>query len=808
MERKEDLCGLERHVKMAVEQCISMRDSYASLLEQIFQRDEYADYDAPEAVDGVTSLHNLFTSLGQLGKAAERTRHDQALLQSLHFRNLETRHNKIESAHGTTFERIFESPFPFKDGHKKSGFKDWFETGNGLFWIYGKPGSGKSSLMKFISDRATTSEHLRVWAGTKGLSTAKFFFWNSGSALQKSQEGLLRALLFEILRQCPDVMVTAHELAERKGDSSYDDMAWTVEKLLRIYTEVVGGNLDRKFCIFIDGIDEFQAQTGADQDLLHRLRRLNYSSDIKLCVSSRPWTTSDDEFREDGLDQLKLDDLTRGDIRRYVNGKLQAHPQFLMLTAVGADPSRLVDSVTERAQGAFLWVLLAVRTLLEGLTYQDSFSTLQRRLEKFPPDLDAFFQHILDTVDPIYRRHTARCFTLATTTDEPLPAMMYSFLDELGDDPGFAFTAEHINMQTETIADRQNQLRQRLKERTCGLLEVKNWQDCKRAPESIVMNSFYTFKVDFLHRTVRDFLASSHETSVYFKKILGDEDVSFTACHAVLAEMKTAPFNKDDRDRFMELIERLFFFASTVTSTPPDSVQKVLDEAEKVYQASTHRYGWAQNPTLLLGLAAQVGLVPYVTKVLTDNPGLLRRPNVHPHRPLLHYALHIHNPRYDYQVSLPCLALLLDHGADPNGVDGHAGMWGNSVWSVFLADILQRAWKPEQGHLYDTIKLLLEHGAEWEAPTPSGDVLACDVIELMLTPPVATQLITRVKAVLENRETTGGGGAVEAPSKGGDSDVPRAVRHEKPEKEASNKGFRFLLGRKLGGASRRGSSEP
>lgn len=45
-------------------------------------------------------------------------------------------------------------------------FAAWLRDGDGIFYISGKLGSGKSTLMKYLSDHTRTKEHLREWAGT------------------------------------------------------------------------------------------------------------------------------------------------------------------------------------------------------------------------------------------------------------------------------------------------------------------------------------------------------------------------------------------------------------------------------------------------------------------------------------------------------------------------------------------------------------------------------------------------------------------------------------------------------------------
>ncbi|KAI1273204.1 hypothetical protein F5Y07DRAFT_391479 [Xylaria sp. FL0933] len=165
---------------------------------------------------------------------------NQEYLESLYFSKIKARQRKIESAHSKTFGWIFRPSVP--DGSKQISFYQWLSEGNGTFWIQGKAGSGKSTLMKFICGHRTTVELLRVWAGSKRLITAKFFFWNAGTALQKSREGLLRSLLFEILRKCPELIPRVSEGNQkipfrRRGPYSQtdDDELWSQEELMDAY---------------------------------------------------------------------------------------------------------------------------------------------------------------------------------------------------------------------------------------------------------------------------------------------------------------------------------------------------------------------------------------------------------------------------------------------------------------------------------------------------------------------------------------------------------------------------------------------
>ena len=90
--------------------------------------------------------------------------------------------------------------------HPWDDFASWLKSGHGVYWINGKAGSGKSTVMKHICDHSRKLELLREWSTNRRLLTPTFFFWNAGSRLQKSIDGLLRSLLYQMLKGCHDLV--------------------------------------------------------------------------------------------------------------------------------------------------------------------------------------------------------------------------------------------------------------------------------------------------------------------------------------------------------------------------------------------------------------------------------------------------------------------------------------------------------------------------------------------------------------------------------------------------------------------------
>lgn len=105
---------------------------------------------------------------------------------------MDDRHEQIEEAHKLSFEWIYRPGI----------FLQWLEHGRGVFWVNGKAGAGKSTLMKFLFHDPRTRRHLGVEPSLAASVFAGFFFHDRGTTLQKSQIGLLKSVLHQIIGQC------------------------------------------------------------------------------------------------------------------------------------------------------------------------------------------------------------------------------------------------------------------------------------------------------------------------------------------------------------------------------------------------------------------------------------------------------------------------------------------------------------------------------------------------------------------------------------------------------------------------------
>ncbi|KAM0250516.1 hypothetical protein ACHAQJ_008607 [Trichoderma viride] len=128
--------------------------------------------------------------------------HDDPSQDSIRAPERDDRLAQIDERAGYSFEWGFNDP--------SIGLIDWLQKGDGIFWISGRPGSGKSTFMKFLHNDNRTSRLLRGWRRMSEHVQANFFFHYRGNLIQKSFEGLLRGILSQILEQAPKIFSIIH----------------------------------------------------------------------------------------------------------------------------------------------------------------------------------------------------------------------------------------------------------------------------------------------------------------------------------------------------------------------------------------------------------------------------------------------------------------------------------------------------------------------------------------------------------------------------------------------------------------------
>lgn len=288
----------------------NVADEVSLIRANLVKQDGYSLRRAPRPEE----VETLTNKVSALSLSKRKFAAEEAILAGLDFEQRSHRHEAIPAAYQDTFQWILKPPLAGEPS-THAGFRSWLETGDGLFWISGKPGSGKSTLVKFIQSSQLTTQCLSNWAGAKRVVTTGFYFWSAGSAIQKTREGLLRSLLYGILRQAPELIpqvCVSHWQTVQSSVPGAKERRWTMADLEgALHRLSTMGELPAKFCIFVDGVDEYEGDSIA---LARELVSLSAVKDIKLCVSSRPWNVFQVSFGADPLRKLFIHDLTRKDM--------------------------------------------------------------------------------------------------------------------------------------------------------------------------------------------------------------------------------------------------------------------------------------------------------------------------------------------------------------------------------------------------------------------------------------------------------------------------------------------------------------
>lgn len=681
------------------------------------------------------------------------------ILDCLYFRQITDRVEEVAPAHRRTFEWIFRDPVPIQKPW--SDFKRWLTQGQGCYWIGGKAGSGKSTLMKYIHGDERTKIALRTWAGERELVTASFFFWNLGSELQRSHKGLLRSLLFDILAQRPYLIPTTlpglcrtalADSTAQLSEPSFAELNKAFFNLLEQHSNLL------RICLFIDGIDEYD---GDHADLIEVLVSLSSSTAIKIILSSRPIPACVEAFSK--YASLRLQDLTYDDIHFYVEDKLGRHPNMERLKSRSPTAAiLLVSEICSKASGVFLWVKLVVRSLLQGFCNHDRISDLRRRLEELPTDLAKLYEHMLESMIPLYRQQASQLFQIVMAhldadTEQPLTLLQLSYAEE---DPTEAITIPMHHPEQKEEDFRCDEIEMHLRSRCCGLIEV---QDRHTSEQRSSLSTIPC--VGFLHRTVVEFLRLDSNWTGIVNLTNGtsfNPMISLLSSCLYLLKTGRQPTLRRESKQLWSFCRNFLLFARLAEQTIKKPQTAFLDEFDNTMTMSwkmvdmhgddpwTVHAGFEES---FMVLATKCGLVLYVSEKLDQSPTLARGnsgsfllgytlsrlklpdrrdpPKLTQQRLAKKETFEL-NPLLPASVYVALFQIFLQHGADPNHeAEAIASPTAcvNSPWTQALhiahsavyyqhSKALNEFGPGSDGEAFATIiRLLVIHGADPNAYT-------------------------------------------------------------------------------------------
>lgn len=693
---------------------------------------------------------SMKSKLLELIDQSNKTQKKNRILRTLEFEQMRRRKAQIQPSFPKTFDWAHHVPEADDEGVRriKACFRDWLSGEDGVFWVAGKPGSGKSTFMKFLGEagKEHTERALKKWGGPARVLTAYYFFWIEGMPFQRSREGMLRSLLFDILRQAPGLIPSALPSQWDADDHDYhpSEELWDLGELTQAFKNIVSQKEEPvKVCLFVDGLDEFDARNPSVglKDLLNLTRDLGGFSGMKLCMSSRMWQEFEDHFHHNPW-KLHLHDLTKKDVEWLIRERMCENERFRRLRE--EDPlgcEELFAGIASRAKGVILWVVLVVRQLLTEVDKAGEMDDLRKELQRIPPELKDYFRLMLERIE--HKSEAARVLRVTSEAVEPLSMLAFHFLEKEWDNHDFVDQLGIFPISDEELRRIHERVPKRLDKYAKDLLQVQ--------PVDVKGDSFLSHRVEFLHRTVVDFLRSEEVAKDIEKLSTKDEpdfDPAVSLCKISLALVKSLELPnglgetcKAKRlNSFFALVDQVMFYAGAAEQRKPSRPQvSVLDELDRSNSRRTSDIGvhWTNRRepakgllqeyggSSFLALAIQMNLRLYVAEKLDRDPTLMRSKQ---NRPFLDYALrpNIITPLLgnrlqlldkDQPLDTKMVSLLLDRGADPNQQINIYDF--QTPWSLFLTKCYEKHAEIQKQKLvrkawYDAFVLLLENGADFD----------------------------------------------------------------------------------------------
>ena len=256
-------------------------------------------------------------------------------------------------------------------------YRQWLQGTDGpqgLLWIRGIPGSGKSVIAaKLIDELARTNPGCPVL----------FFFFRQIIKANHSPQALLRDWMDQLLEYSPPLqkqLLTYVEAGRPVDTISMQDMF----KDIRI---ALAGLPGKAFCI-ADALDEMDPGHNMDTflDTLASLGQWRPGA-VKVLITSRPVPIVERPLRMVPCLHLRLQEsLVDVDISTYVEFALSTYG-----SAIQASDRQLIrDAVPGRANGLFLYARLAMDAFLRP------GADINQVLRKLPVNLNALYDDLLE----------------------------------------------------------------------------------------------------------------------------------------------------------------------------------------------------------------------------------------------------------------------------------------------------------------------------------------------------------------------------------------------------------------------------
>ncbi|KAI2784123.1 hypothetical protein F4815DRAFT_456926 [Daldinia loculata] len=432
-------------------------------------------------------------------------------LNSLRYEGMNQRKNDITSSFEDTFQWIFESDYDETPIRSWDNFEDWLKSDSNIYWVSGKPGSGKSTLMKYLLKSPSTEAALKMWNADPIILS--HFLWKPGFKMQKSVKGFLCSILHQALLSDRISTTLGSILSISKSLLLKQEVAdWDVEELKDLYFTILGNDMF-PVCIFLDGLDEICEEDGPFS-LLKLIDDLRIHPKVKICVASRPEPVLQSNLCRH--QQLRLQDLTHDDMEKFAAAQIQPYVNRGMISkSFGSD---IKESLIEKAEGVFLWLHLASRSLIDGIEKDDTEDILRQRLEEMPNELTKLYSDMRERMNgnsKLYREAGARYFNLYIREKyNPFGSGLhfFQFMGATQTELQDIVLEKQSSISAEALKHICAVSVKAIQARCAGLLEVNHRSSLvEYTPRREFVREQRGMWVQFIHRTAYDFIKDTEE---------------------------------------------------------------------------------------------------------------------------------------------------------------------------------------------------------------------------------------------------------------------------------------------------------
>ena len=410
-------------------------------------------------------------------------------------------------------------------------FKAWTERENvnmhhGLLQIIGKPGSGKSTLMRSIFEATRSLAHKR----NDATCVVSHFFHSGGQTLESSTKNMFHSLIYQLASLYPPCLVvfkvysaTDLQTLDSTAPVSYLDV-------LRMSLRLIFSNRSfspQRTVIFIDALDECDrseaARTGYFFAELTKTAH-KHGVDLNVCLSRREYPSI---TVQDCL-EIRMESHNLQDIRQYISQKLD------LVGVARQDANALHEAIVQRSNGIFLWVVLAVEEALKDFESGQNAKHILERAKSLPKELEELFAQILGELNPEELGMALQLFQWAVLPTSRLRIReWHHILPFLREKPPLSLKEwKSSEYYTQTDA----QLEHKIRDLSRGLIEVKSGVDVLIDPAASEVGSLLAGAgsldsttgdsrvVQPIHETLVQFLTSGRANALFGQ----DRDYNFT----------------------------------------------------------------------------------------------------------------------------------------------------------------------------------------------------------------------------------------------------------------------------------------